>query len=252
MAALAASFRKELLELWRTGRLLVLAVVLLLFGFTSPLLAKFTPELIKMIPEGEQIAALIPVPTAQDAIGQYLKNLSQFGVILALLLAMGSVAQEKERGTAALMLVKPLPRWAFLAAKFAALALAYAGCLALAAAGAYYYTALLFEPLDLSNWVTANGLLLLFLLVYLAVTLLCSALMPTTAAAGGLAFAALVMLAIPGVVPQVARALPGHLVALAGSVMTGGGLAWTPIWVSLVLVGAALLGAWLSFRRQEL
>ncbi|MCC6188906.1 MAG: ABC transporter permease [Anaerolineales bacterium] len=252
MAAFAVSLRKELLELWRTGRLLALAVVLLLFGFTSPLLAKFTPELIKMIPEGEQIAALIPEPTAQDAIGQYLKNLSQFGVILALLLAMGSVAQEKERGTAALMLVKPLPRWAFLAAKFAALALAFAGCLALAAAGAYAYTWLLFEPLDLLNWVTANGLLLLFLLVYLAVTLLCSALMRTTAAAGGLAFAALVALAIPSVAPQVARALPGRLVALAGSVMTGGGVAWTPVWVSLGLVGAALLGAWLGFRRQEL
>ncbi|HUF39398.1 MAG TPA: hypothetical protein VMN57_12810 [Anaerolineales bacterium] len=34
-----AALRKECLELWRTSRLVVLGVVLVLFGLTSPLIA---------------------------------------------------------------------------------------------------------------------------------------------------------------------------------------------------------------------
>ena len=34
-----------------------------------------------------------------DAVTQYIKNIGQFGVILALLLTMGAVAQEKDKGT---------------------------------------------------------------------------------------------------------------------------------------------------------
>src|SRR5713226_2620753 len=112
-----AALRKELLEQWRSYRALVVAAVLLGFGLLSPLSAKFTPELFRLLPNGAQIASLIPPPTLLDAVAQYLKNMSQFAVILALLLTMGAVSQEKERGTAAMMLSKPLPRWAFLAAK---------------------------------------------------------------------------------------------------------------------------------------
>src|SRR5689334_23960636 len=92
------AFRKEVLEQWRTYRALVVGAVLLAFGLLSPLTAKLTPELIRLIPNGDQLAGLIPAPTALDAVGQYLKNMSQFAVILALLLTMGAVTQEKERG----------------------------------------------------------------------------------------------------------------------------------------------------------
>jgi ABC-2 type transport system permease protein len=253
MDTFLVALRKELLEQWRTRRLLVLAAVLLIFGFLSPLLARYTPELIASLPETEGLADLIPTPTVNDAVGQYLENMSQFGVILALLLTMGAVAQEKERGTAAMILVKPMPRWAFLGAKFGALLITFAVSLALAGAGAYYYTYLLFEPLDLGRWLALHGLVLLHLMVYVALTLLCSVLMRTPAAAGGLAFALLLVLAIPGVVPQIGRYLPGQLIALAGGVMAAvPDLAWGALWVSVGLIVASLAGAWLIFRRQEL
>jgi ABC-2 type transport system permease protein len=151
-----------------------------------------------------------------------------------------------------MMLVKPLPRWAFLGAKFAALLITFAVGLLLAGVGAYYYTCLLFEPLDLVRWLALNGLLLLFLMVYAALTLLCSVIMRTPAAAGGLAFALLIALAVPGVVPQIGRFMPGQVVAIAGSLMTAGGQPWDAVWVSLGLIVISLSAAWLVFRRQEL
>src|SRR4030043_3668 len=72
----------------------------------------------------------------------------QSGFILALLLTMGVIAQEKDKGTAAMILVKPMPRGAFLGGKFFAMAAMFAICLLAAGLACYYYTLLLFEALD--------------------------------------------------------------------------------------------------------
>ena len=103
--ASASLLRKELLEQWRTLRLPVVAAVFLLVGLSSPLLARFTPELLKAV-GGDQLQIVLPTPTAADAVDQLVKNLGQFGALVAVLLAMGAVATEKERGTAGLILTE--------------------------------------------------------------------------------------------------------------------------------------------------
>lgn len=247
------SFRKEVLEQWRSRRLLVAVVVLLAFGLLSPLAAKLTPEIMKLLPNGDQIASIIPPPTIADALGQYLKNSSQFGLILALLLTMGAIAQEKDKGTAALMLVKPMPRAAFLAGKFAALGLTFAVATVIAAIGAYYYTLLLFEALPLGGWLALNGLLLLFTLVYVALTLLCSTLSRSQVVAGGLAIAFVALLGLIGALPGLGQYLPGQLLNWGAALAMGARLtAWPALAVSAALIIVALLAAVLIFRRQEL
>ena len=64
---------------------------------------------------------MIPEPTVADAVAQFTKNIGQFGVLIAILVTMGSVATEKERGTAAFLLTKPIGRGAFVAAKVVAI-----------------------------------------------------------------------------------------------------------------------------------
>jgi len=251
------ALRKELLELARTYRLLILAVVLVIFGLMSPLLAKVTPEMMRLIPGAEGIAGLIPTPTMADAITQYLKNIAQFGLLLALLLTMGSVAQEKERGTAVLVLVKPLPRPVFVLSKFAALALAFLGCLALAGLGGYVYTLVLFEPPDPLGWVAMNLLLWLYILVFVALTLLASTLVKSVVAAGGLGFGMMMVFAVLGAIPGLGKYLPGHL-ATWGGVLAGialpGGLPtpWPALILSVGLIVVCLVAACIVFEKQEL
>jgi ABC-2 type transport system permease protein len=247
------ALRKELIEQWRSYRLLIAAVILVIFGLLAPLTAKYTPELIKMLPNGEAIASLIPPPTALDAVREYTENISQFGVILALLMTMGVVAQEKDKGTAAVMLVKPLPRGVFLGAKFAAVGLTFAASIALAGAAGWYYTLLLFEALDAGRWLVLNGLMLLFVLVYVALTLFCSTVTKSQVAAAGLAFGLLLGLALPGALPKVGEYLPGQLITWGATLVAGRAEAyWPALWVSLGLIAAALVGAWAIFERQEL
>ncbi len=246
--------RKELIEQWRTKRMLIVAAVLVIFGLGSPLLAKVTPDLLKAIPDvPAALAGLFPTPTVADAVSQYLKNMSQFGVLLALLMSMGSVAQEKERGTAAMLLTHPVSRFTFLLAKFVALACTFAISLAVAALGCWYYTQLLFKALPWGPFLALNGLMLLVFLVYVAITLLCSTLVRTQGAAAGLAFAALIIVAGVGSLPRIDEYFPGRLFTWGGTIVLGGGdPAWVAFWVSLGIITVALLIAWLVFRRQEL
>ncbi len=245
--------RKEFLEQWRSYRLLVVVIVFVIFGLLSPLAAKFTPELVRLLPEGEEIVKLIPPSTIADAVAQYSKNLSQFGVVLALLMTMGVVVQEKDKGTAALMLAKPMSRGAFLGAKFAALGLTFVIGMAIAGIASYYYTVLLFEAPVISSWLALNGLLLLFLLVYVALTLFCSTVGKSLVVAGGLAFGMMIILTGFGALPKVGEYLPGQLVRWGGELGTGSGEAsWPALWGSIGIIIAALIGAWVIFERQEL
>lgn len=159
MTALATLLKKELLEQWRTRRFWVVAAVLLLFGMTSPLVARYLPEIIRAL-GGDQVMEgleqVIPPPTVADAVGQYVKNCFQFGVILALLVPMGAVVGEKDRGTAPMLLSKPVSRAAFLLAKFVAVSAVFLVSILLAALGSYYYTGVLFQWLDVGRFLLLN------------------------------------------------------------------------------------------------
>lgn len=252
MSPFAVSVRKEWLELWRSYRILVLVVVLTGFGLLAPFTAKYTPEMMKLLPNGEAIARLMPTPTAADAVAQYLKSVSQFGVILAVLLTMGAVAQEKDKGTAAMMLVKPLPRRSFIVAKFTVLGLLFAIGIGVAGVAAWYYTWLLFGPLDLVRWLALNGLAFGFVMVQVALTLLFSVVAKTQAAAGGMAVGVLMLLAILSSIPVVGTYLPAHILSWAAAIMAGQpATAWPALAISGLIGFVSLLGAVVLFERQE-
>ena len=248
-----AVLRKELLEQWRTRRLVAVAAVLLFFGFLSPLSAKLLPDLMKSLGDTGGIVIELPPPTAQDALLQYVKNTSQFGVLLAVLLAMGALAQEKERGTAAMVLSKPVSRANFLLGKFVALTLVFGLCLALAGLACYYYTIALFKGIGGARFVEMNLLLALFVEFYLAVTLLGSTIVRSQVVAGGLGLGAIFVVAILGALPRLGEYMPTALLEWARALMVGSGEpAWGAVAVSLGGIVVCLGAALMVFERQEL
>lgn len=253
MTGFGALLRKELLEQWRTSRLPLVAIVFLLVGLSSPLLARFTPEILKAL-GGNQFQIILPTPTAGDAYDQLAKNLGQFGALIAVLLAMGSVATEMERGTAALILVRPVGRGAFLVSKLVAIATTLAVSTAVAGAGAWFYTLVLFEPVPVDGFVAAMVLQWLALVAYAAITFLGSTLTRSAVAAAGLGVAAFIVLGILSIVPTIGRYLPTGLGAPARAIALGQANVDVlgPVLASVVLTAGLLVVAWLAFRRQEL
>lgn len=245
---------KELREQWRTRRLLVLCIVFVAFGIASPLLARYTPELLAGLAAEEGVIIEVPPPTAADAAEQFVRNLGQTGVLAAILLAMGAVAAEKERGTAAMWLTKPVTRAAFLAAKAAAIAAVLAvGMLGAGIAG-YAYTAIVFEPTDAAGWAVTCGLLLLQMSSYAALTFLGSTLTRSPLAAAGIGIGALTIIAIVGALPVVGTWTPSGLaeVAIAAAAGASAERVVQPIAATCAVIALALAGSWVAFRRQEL
>jgi ABC-2 type transport system permease protein len=251
---LLTAFRKEWMEALRSYKFLIVAVVLVLFGLTSPLVAKVLPNVLSSaLPQGEEIAKIIPPPTVWDAVAQYVKNMTQFSVILAVLITMGAIAQEKDKGTAALMLVKPLPRGSFLGAKFLAFGTIFAISILIAGIGAYYYTMLLFETLNVLHWLVLNVFLFVYVMVIVAITLFCSTITRSQAAAGGITVAIIAAGLIIGIFHNIGQYLPGELNTWSVRLLHGDNTAsWPALGISLGLIVLFLVAAWLVFRRQEL
>jgi ABC-2 type transport system permease protein len=252
MSGFAVLLRKEVTEQWRTARLPVMAVIFLVIGLGSPLLAKYTPDIVKAA--AGPVAIPIPAPTLRTAVDQLTKNLTQFGAIAAILLAMGSVAGEKEAGTAAFVLTKPATRLAFLTAKFGGLVTTLAAAVVAAGAGAYLYTAILFATPSAPGFGGACLVLLLSLLVVAAVTFLGSTLVRSSIPAAGLGLVALVVGGVVASIPNAGHYSPFGLSTFANDLGAGGTPAdWVwPIVVNAAIVAAALAASWLVFRRQEL
>jgi ABC-2 type transport system permease protein len=255
MTGFGILLRKELLESWRTRRLPVVVGLFLFVGIMSPLTARYLPEILKAA-LGDQMTVPVPTPVVGDAVLQLQKNLAQFGALTAIVLAMGAIASEKERGTAAFILTKPTTRASFLVAKLAALGAVLGLATAVAVAVAWVYTAVLFEPLAVGGWVALALLSWLGLMAWASITFLASTVTRSAAAAAGVGVIALLVLSIVSAIPQVGRFMPsgldpGALALAIGQDVKGPELATAILGTLVIVVGCAAL-AWLSFRRQEL
>jgi ABC-2 type transport system permease protein len=247
---------KELREQLRTGRLVAVAVVFVLFGILGPLTDRYMKNIIDFV--GSQSGGMqitVPDPTLKGSLAQIGKNLSQFGYICAILLAMGSVAWEKERGTAGMLMTKPASRAAFLTAKLAAIAGNLLIATLLGTGLGYLYTTLLYPTtfpiggyaaMALTLWWTA--------VIFAAITLLASTLTRSAIAAGGLGLVAFLVLGILVAIPPLAIWTPIGLLPeiskLALSEPTGNFA--VPLAFNVAIVPLLLTVAWLGFRRQEL
>lgn len=254
MTGFGPLLRKELLEQWRTKRVVVVAVVFIALGIMSPFLARYTAELIQAL-GGVPFEIELPEPTVTDAVVQFLKNLGQAGILTAILLAMGSVATEKERGTAALLLSKPASRAAYLSAKLVAIGLTLVVGMLVAAAAGYAYTAILFEPPSVVGWLGMSLLLLLSLLAYAALTFLGSVLTRSAVAAAAIGIGGMILLALLAALPTLAPYLPAGISgapAQAVALGTDPGPLVGPILANVGIVGVLAALAWVAFRRQEL
>jgi len=256
MMGLRVLLIKELREQLRTNRLLAVSAVFLIFGIVSPLTDRYLKQLLDAVgSESAGMSFTVPPPSLAGASTQILKNLSQFGIMCALLLAMGSVAWEKERGTAAMILTKPASRAAFLAAKLIAISVTLGIGTILGCGFAYVYVTLLYPTTFALGGYVAMALLLWWMLVgFAAITVLGSSLTRSAIAAAGVGLVALLVLGILAQLPVIGDYMPTSLGTIASHLVTGTdtGFILGPILFNVALVPVLFGITWLTFRRQEL
>lgn len=237
MKGLLPLLRKEITEQLRTYKLLIIGGIFLLFGITTPLTLKYLPQLLEFAgTSGMEI--VVPPPTAVESLVEYAGTIGQIGVLLAVLMAMGSIANERRHGTAVITLSKPVSRAAFVNAKLIANSLTFLVSLVVASLVCYVYTVLLIEDANLMAFIGQNLILALFLIFCLAVAILFSSLFKSSLAAGGLALTALIAQAGLSAIPRIGDFFPGKLLNWGNVLLAGGD---TTYWAALIITVALIV-----------
>jgi len=250
----APLFRKELREMRRTARLWVLPGIMLFFALTAPLLAKLTPILLNSGALAEEgVVIQVADPTYLDAYRSFSQNLTQLMIMAVIIAAGGLVSGEVRKGTAALVLAKPVSRAAFVLAKGASQALLVLVTALVGAAGSWAATYLAFGEAPVAALVAGVGLWTVMALLFSAAMLVISAGVASQPGAAGIGLGAYAILAVLSLWSAAKRFTPAGLFDAVYAALAGesASLLW-PALTGLVGAGLLLMGAVAVFRTREI
>jgi ABC-2 type transport system permease protein len=243
--------QKELTEQMRSGRFIILLAVFLFFGIASPLTAKFLPAILPSIIKGQNITIQIPEGTWIDAMGQFVKNISQIGVFIIILLSMGTVAREKENGTASFLLVKPVSRNLFILSKFTSQLIVLLVSMLVGFFTAVLYINIFFGSFPMTPFAQIALILLFYLIVMQCITIFFSVLIKTQIPAGILAFVTTLLLSAVSILGKPGMYSPSHLLDESQSILTNSIMNWQPFAGSLLIIICCIGGSLRIFRNWE-
>lgn len=247
-------YRKEMLEMVRSYKLIWIPVVFIILGIMQPLSIYYLPEILKAsgdVPPG--LLEGYEIPNAAVVMAQALGQYGAIGMLVLALGAMNAIAGERYSGTAELLLVRPISPVVIVLSKWAAQLTLLVVALGLGAAGAAYYTEQLIGSLSWGDVIAASGAYGLWLLCAVSVTLLFSAfLRPPAAAFLALALMAGISLG-QSTLPSWFNWTPAGLSRLSTGILTGGeDFRAGPYLSAGILIVICLIGASLLTRKNNL
>lgn len=143
-------FQKEVLENWRNFKWVWVPLVIILLAIMDPITNYYLPQLIDIVggmPDGA--AFEVPVPSIEEAIMMSLSQLSTLGILVLVLISMGTITSERKSGISELVLAKPVSFRNYITAKWVSwIALVWVS-LILGMAMIWYYGNLLFGEISL-------------------------------------------------------------------------------------------------------
>ena len=113
MKVLVAFIKKEMMEQIRSGKMMILAILFILFGIMNPAIAKLTPWMLEMLSDSLAQSGMVVTSvtvTALDSWMQFFKN-APMALIAFILLESSIFTKEYETGTLILSLTKGLKRY---------------------------------------------------------------------------------------------------------------------------------------------
>ncbi len=115
-----AFLKKEWMEWYRTGRLLILVLVFTLFGVMNPAVAKLTPWIMETLSESLAETGILTAAVSVDAMSSWAQFYKNFpvGLMIVILICSGSFTTEYQKGTLIPVVAKGLPRFKIVLAKW--------------------------------------------------------------------------------------------------------------------------------------
>lgn len=164
---------------------------------------------------------------------------------------MGVVAKEKETGTAAFLMVKPVSRDLFVLSKFITGIVTIIASIILGVATMLLYTFLFFKEYDITVFLIVTAILCLYLSIVQAIILFFSTVMKSQIPAGVLAFIFILALSGFSMLGKVGKWSPSHLIAESNAIVAGSILNWQPFFIGVVMIIFLISCGIYLFRKWE-
>ncbi len=164
MKPLLAFMKKEYLEAARTGKLIILILLFVLFGIMNPAIAKLTPWMMEMLSDTMAESGLIVTNIQVDAMTswtQFFKNIPM-ALIAFVLIFSDLFTKEYKSGTLLLILTKGLSRYEVVFAKTLLLLSLWTFCYGVCFAITYGYNAYFWDNGIVNNLFSSVAIWWLF------------------------------------------------------------------------------------------
>lgn len=256
---MGALMTKEFRQAWRSFRLPALLLVLLFLAIMDPLVTKYMGEIFARFVEG--VTIVLPPPSSTQAMGQFLGDVVELGVLVIIAITMGSVAGEKANGVASFIVTRPASRRAYVASKFLVLLGGLTAGIAGATSIASLYTVTLIGPVDGGRVISAAVSVWIYTAFIFCATFAASMAANGPLTAGGAGFAAFLVTALAGAVlgsASVGQYLPSALISNVNTFLSGSGdleiaaRILKPGAVAAVVSATLLALGFQSFKQQDL
>lgn len=209
----------EWYRLVRTRRLLALVAVFGFFGLTAPLLTVYMEQLLGSA--GEGVTIQFPDPTPDIAVGQFTSNAFQIGLLVAIVIAAGSLAFDARPELAAFLRTRTTSTWQLVLPRFVISTAAIVVAFGLGLAATWYQTVVLIDPPDVTGMLIGAALTCAYLAFAVAVTTFATSLVRSVLTAVAVAVALLLALPVIGIVGAVAPWLPSRLLGALPELAAG-------------------------------
>ncbi len=250
--------KKEWKELIKTGKIYALLFPFLFFSILSPVIAKFTPEIIKSLTSTQDMQGIIikiPPPTWKDAFLQFFKNLNQIVFLVIAIVFLGSISEEKNKGTAAIMVTLGIDRKEWVIAKFLFQVLVVFSLIFLSYILCVYYTYFLFSEVGIYETIASTFLYLVYIFFILSLCIFSSSIGNNMLQSVGIFFAIFVLFTLFSIFPNLEPYNPLTLSSLQNQWIVKG-VIWkdaienisTVIIYSVILITLGII----YFEQQEL
>lgn len=163
--------KKELIEMWRTKKILILLVASIFLGLSAPLFTKMLPDLLKSS-TNEGIQITVNETTKFDSWSQFFKNINQMGIIIIIIVFSDIFAKEIQTGTIINILTKGVSRKSIICSIYTVVMTFWTLLLILSMSICHFYTVYYWGAIDIEKILFTFSMTWMYGIVLLSILLL--------------------------------------------------------------------------------